>query len=116
MTRTGKAHPEGGNRVAVLQFDAAASILCPLTWDRTFLLNCIAGITFPAGHGGPVPRKQNGSERERPQWKVSNPFKIESMGLLGWATGFSLSNFQATPQGDKGFRFYFGAGRTNCDV
>eukprot|EP00667_Euglena_gracilis_P000233 EG_transcript_233 len=40
---------ENGNRFAVVQFDVAASVLCPLTWNQTFLLNCIAAITFPAG-------------------------------------------------------------------
>eukprot|EP00667_Euglena_gracilis_P006476 EG_transcript_6524 len=40
---------DGGNRVAVLQFDVAASVLCPLTWDQAFLLSCISAITFPAG-------------------------------------------------------------------
>eukprot|EP00668_Euglena_longa_P009533 GGOE01011525.1.p1 GENE.GGOE01011525.1~~GGOE01011525.1.p1 ORF type:complete len:832 (-),score=94.81 GGOE01011525.1:683-2842(-) len=38
-----------GNRIAVVQFDVAASVLCPLTWDRAFLLDCVAAITFPAG-------------------------------------------------------------------
>lgn len=46
-------HPGSGNRFAVVQFDVAASVLCPMTWNQTFLLNCIAGITFPAVHGGP---------------------------------------------------------------
>lgn len=40
-----------GNRIGVLQFDVAASILCPLTFDKTFLLNCIRKIIFPADQG-----------------------------------------------------------------
>eukprot|EP00667_Euglena_gracilis_P006484 EG_transcript_6537 len=40
---------EEGNRFAVVQFDVAASVLCPMTWDKAFLLECISAITFPAG-------------------------------------------------------------------
>eukprot|EP00668_Euglena_longa_P027434 GGOE01034340.1.p1 GENE.GGOE01034340.1~~GGOE01034340.1.p1 ORF type:complete len:925 (+),score=137.32 GGOE01034340.1:33-2807(+) len=42
---------EYGNRFAIVQFDVASSVLCPMTWNQTFLLNCIDGITFPAGGG-----------------------------------------------------------------
>eukprot|EP00667_Euglena_gracilis_P001438 EG_transcript_1439 len=44
-----KMTDDEGNRFAVVQFDVAASVLCPMTWDKAFLLKCISAITFPAG-------------------------------------------------------------------
>eukprot|EP00667_Euglena_gracilis_P003868 EG_transcript_3881 len=40
---------EYGNRIGVVQFDVASSVLCPLTWNQTFLLRCIEAIWFPSG-------------------------------------------------------------------